>query len=287
MRRAGKAQTKPRGSKQYNRTPVTNYYRADKSTHSPFRARPAQKKRHKYLFGIADTFLIIVLIASLVYSLVLSSNPSVIVSSNAYHSTSQYAQLIQMDFSGIANKNKITFNESSAVSRIEKQFPEVSAASIELPFFSEQPKVRLLVSPPAFKLKSRSQIYIVDKQGIVVTDNFSQQQFASLVVVEDLSGFKAAVGKPVISSLAASFISNIIAQSQTAKVPLSLLTLPAIPQEFDLRTKDQSYYVKFYMAGDPNLETGQFLAARQKFTQAHITPSLYLDVRVAGKIFYK
>ncbi|HET6863616.1 MAG TPA: hypothetical protein VFH37_00210 [Candidatus Saccharimonadales bacterium] len=287
MRRAGNQQPKERGTRSYNRTPLTTYYRADKAPNSPFQNRPPKKSPRRYLFGVADLILIVVLIAALVYSLILRAEPAVMASSQAYRTNSQYASLIQTDFSGLSNKNKITFNETSVVNHIQQQFPEVSAARVELPFFSEQPKVRLLVSPPAFKIKSSSKIYIVDEQGMVVTDQYNQRRFADLPTVEDQSGFRASVGKPVLSSTAASFISTVIKQCQRAKVPLAILSLPPVPQEFDLRTKDKPYYVKFYLGGDPNIQSGQYLAARQKFAQAHISPSQYLDVRVAGKIFYK
>ena len=287
MRRAGKQQIKERGSRSYNRTPVTTYYTADKAGRSPFQNRPAKKNPSRYLFGIADLILIVVLIAALVYSLILIPEPAVIASSQAYRSSSQYASLLKSDFSGLSNKNKISFNETAVVNRIQQQFPEVSAARVELPFFSEQPKVRLLISPPAFKIKSSGKIYIVDEQGVVVTDQYGQSRFANLPIVEDQSGFRATVGKPVLSSAAAGFIGSVIKQCRRAKVPLAIMTLPPIPQEFNLRTNDEPYYVKFYLGGDPNIQSGQFLAARQKFSQAHITPAQYLDVRVAGKIFYK
>jgi len=187
----------------------------------------------------------------------------------------------------VANRSKLTFNEAKVVNRIETDFPEVSAASVELPFFSEQPRVRLLVSEPAFKLKSHGRLYIISRQGVVITTTVNQPRFSQLPIVEDQSGFEAVVGQPVLSSQAAGFISTVILQSRRAKVPLSTLTLPAVPLEFDLRTADQPYMVKFYLDGDANTEAGQFLAARQKFAQSHITPSQYLDARVSGKIFYK
>lgn len=288
-RRAGKTNVTPRGSKRYNRTPVTTYYRSDAgpSSQSPFQKRLPKRNNRKYLFGAADIILAIGLFGLLVYSLMLNDKPAVMATDNSYHSNSQYAALVKPAFAGVGDHNKITFNDSKTVQKIESQLPEVTVASIELPFFSEQPRVRLLISPPAFKLKSAGRMFIVSQNGVVVTPDANSPRFAKLLTVDDQSGFNAAVGQRVLNSQAAAFISTIIQQSQRAKVPLSQLTLPAIPLEFDLRTKDQPYFVKFYLNGDANLEVGQFLAARQKFINNHITPSQYLDVRIAGKIFYK
>ena len=288
-RRAGKTDSKPRGSRQYNRTPVTTYYRskASPAAQSPFQKRLPKRNHRKYLFGAADVILVFGLLGLLIYSLMLNDKPAVTATDNAYHSNTEYARLIRADFGGVGNRNKITFKDADVISSIESNFPEVTAASIELPFFSEQPMVRLLVSPPAFKLKSGGKSFIVSQNGMVVTDNITGARFDELSVVDDQSGFQAAVGKRVLSSQAAGFINTVILQSRQAKVPLSRLTLPATPLEFDLRTNDQPYLVKFYLNGDAGQEAGQFLAARQKFAHDHITPSQYLDVRVSGKVFYK
>jgi hypothetical protein len=70
-------------------------------------------------------------------------------------------------------------------------------------------------------------------------------------------------------------------------VTITSLSLPSKPSELDLRTKDRPYFVKFYMGGDALTQAGQFLAARAQFDRQNHQPADYLDVRVAGKIFYK
>jgi hypothetical protein len=70
-------------------------------------------------------------------------------------------------------------------------------------------------------------------------------------------------------------------------VSIKSLTLPKSVQELDLHTSDRTYFVKFYLGGDALQQTGQFLAARHQFDITNSQPAEYLDVRVAGKIFYK
>jgi cell division septal protein FtsQ len=60
-----------------------------------------------------------------------------------------------------------------------------------------------------------------------------------------------------------------------------------LPQKLDLRAKDQPYFVKFYLGGDPLAQIGQYLAARHHFNEAGQQPAEYLDVRVPGKVFFK
>lgn len=290
LKRAGKPTDKPtRGGRRYSRTPVTTYYRSESAaqSQSPFQRKAKPKNTKKYLLGAADTVLIVVLLAVFAYSLVVSPDVHVSATNSTYHSPAQYAAAISGDFRSLQDRNKITFNEAKVAQAIRKQFPEVSGASIELPFLSEQPNVRLVISPPAFKLINQGVAYVIDRDGVAVEKDTGQAKYGGLVSVDDQSGFQASSGHQVISAGQAGFIDTVIKQSRRANVPIKSMTLPASPLEIDLRTTDQPYYVKFYLNGDADTQTGQFLAARHKFSQAHIVPSQYLDVRVQGKIFYK
>ncbi|HVS78988.1 MAG TPA: hypothetical protein VHD84_01725 [Candidatus Saccharimonadales bacterium] len=277
-----------RGSRNYNRAPVTTYYRSKdpKSSRSPFVKKPKDHRRH-YFAGAADALLILLLFALLIYSLLVSSSPAVTATSSAYHSIDDYTKQVAVSLGGVKNRNKITFDENSVSGKIQSHFPEVQTVQIELPFFSEQPRIKLVVSPPALKLTSNGQVYVVDADGVAVGLARDLPNFAGLPTVNDQSGFEFSAGKQVLSSQSVSFINTVVAQCVHAKVPIASLTLPAKPQEMDLRTKDHSYYVKFYLGGDANLQTGQLLAARHQFAKTHQNPAQYLDVRVSGKIFYK
>ena len=278
-----------RGQKTYKRAPLRAYYRSSEQsgTGSPFKKKQSGRKYRRVIFGVADILVIILLLTGLIYSLLLRPQPRVSATSLLYHSQAVYNSHIDTVFGGIKNSNKITFDEHAVAAAIQKQFPEVQSVHIELPFFSQQPKVRLSVSPPAFKLLSGSSLYIVDSQGLAVASAAELPKLTNLVVLNDQSGYKAVLGQQVLSSQAVDFIKTLIAQTKHNKIPISSLTLPALAQELDLRTADQPYYVKFYLGGDADIQAGQFAAARQKLSQAHQTPGQYLDVRVPGKIFYK
>jgi cell division septal protein FtsQ len=278
-----------RGGRSYKRTPITNNYRSKNQPGqpSPFRTKPPPKNRRKYLLGIVDIILVILLLAGLVNSLLLSTDPKVSVTDLTYRPQKTYQSSVKAAFAGFKNRNKITFDEQIVVAKIQSQFPEVEAVQVELPFISRQPRVRLVISPPAFKLVSNNRAYIIDSQGFAVATADSLPKFPGLVTLNDQSGFSVSAGRQVLSRQSVSFIRTLIEQSRRAKVPIASLSLPALPQELDLRTSDQPYFVKFYLGGDVDTETGQFLATRAKFIRDHTAPSEYLDVRVAGKIFYK
>lgn len=279
----------PRGQKTYKRAPITSYYRSsdEPAKTSPFKKRQPKTNHRKVLFGAIDIILIMLLVFGLIYSLILKPQPKIVASDLSYHQLADYDNKITPLFRNFNDRNKVTFNESAITSAVQKQFPEVQAVRVELPFFSEVPIVRLSVSPPAFNLHSGSRSFIVDSQGIVVAKTTDLPKLHALVNLIDQSGYPAVIGQPVIGSSAVDFINIVTKQSTRAKVPISSLSLPPLAQELDLRTSDAPYYVKFYLGGDALTQAGQFLAARHQFAQSHQSPAEYLDVRVSGKIFYK
>jgi hypothetical protein len=275
--------------KNNRRLPMTNYYRAakDNTTPSPFRRRQPKTDHRAVIFNIADIILLVILLIGLVYSLLLRPDPQIKVNRSPYHAPAEYQSNIAPLFKGIKNSNKLTFDEAAAVSAIERKFPEVHSAHIELPFFSEQPVVWLNISPPAFKLVNDQGSYLIDDQGVAVAKSEAFPGIKNQVTVQDQTGFKVSAGQQILSSDGVVLINTVIAEAKRAHVPIASLSLPPRAQELDLKTSDQPYYVKFYLEGDALNQAGQFLAARHQFAASGKTPGQYLDVRVPGKIFYK
>lgn len=268
---------------------MTNYYKAtnDSAVPSPFRRRQPKTNRRAVVFNIADIILLAIILIGLVYSLLLRPNPQVKADITPYRSAGEYQTQIAPLFRGFKNTNKLTFDEASVVKAIQQKFPEVRSARVELPFFSEQPVVWLDVSAPAFRLVNDQSSFLIDDQGVAVAKTTAFPHLKNQVTVQDQTGFKVSAGQQILSSDGVALINTVIAQSKQAQVPIASLSLPPRAQELDLRTTDQPYFVKFYLGGDAQSQTGQFLAARHQFTKSGKQPSQYLDVRVPGKIFYK
>lgn len=270
-------------------TPLNIYYRAEPSAGnpSPFQQKQAAKSARRYFFGFLDIILILVILAGLGYSLVISPKPKVLVNNQSFHSLNDYRLYADQLFSQLKNRNKITYDEQSIASAMRRKFPEITSVGTELPIFSEQPTLRITVAPASLRVKENTTDYVVDDQGVIV-GKLSQIPVAkNLPQLIDKSGFPAKVGQPLLSAGAVSFIKTVVVEVKAAKVPLASLTLPTVAQEMDLRTADQPYFVKFYLGGDALTQTGQYLAARNHFKQINQPPATYLDVRVPGKIFYK
>jgi cell division septal protein FtsQ len=274
------------------KTPLTFYRSADPAidTKSPFRNKKAVEQTSKigrFFAGFLEWIIFIGLIALLAYSLAIKPNSVIEINSQSYQQKITYQKEANKILSGVKYTNKITFDEQGIINKMQKQFPEITSASIELPIFAQSPVIHLQIASPSFILTSSTGSYVVDSQGVAVAKTSEFNGAQNLLVVEDQSGFNAEVGKQVMSADAVNFINTLTRQSEHAKVTISSLTLPKTAQELDLRTKDKPYFVKFYLGGDALLQAGQFLATRHQFDASNNQPVEYLDVRVPGKIFYK
>lgn len=271
--------------------PRPSYYRAPvvkTSSRSPFKRKTPQKRsRRSVLVTLRNGLIIILLLTGLVYSQIVKAEPKLEVNDTSYHSPQDYRAAVVNDLKALRNKSKLTLDKRGITDSLKRKFPEIAAVRIDLPLFSQQPTIKLNVAAPTFNLSSGGNLYVVGANGVVAATSASLPGAAKLPSLIDQSGFSAAPGKQVLGSQAIGFINSLLAQCQKAGVKVQSLTLPASPSELDLRAETSAYFVKFDLNGDVLIQTGQYLAAKHKFDTEGSPPSQYLDVRVAGKIYYK
>lgn len=271
-----------RGSK----VPLTYYRSAGKrldDSEPQIKKDSTARKIRRFFGSVLGWTITLAIIVGLVDSLIVSPDPKIVLSSETYHPASAYTNAAHKYLNTLTNRNKITLNEQSIASSLQKQFPEITRVDIELPIAAHTPIIRLNIAQPSFVLGNNGKLYIIDSQGVAVSKT---GQNNDLTVVADNSGFVAKLGQQVMSAEQAQFVTNLLAQLQHAKVPVKTLTLPSQAEELDLQTTDKPYFVKFFMGGNILTQAGQYIAARHQFDSTNAQPSQYLDVRVPGKIFY-
>lgn len=229
----------------------------------------------------------IVLVAGFVYAVIIKPEPKVLVDDTAYHPASVYQSAAQATLKSLRNHSKLTLDRSGISSAMKRQFPEISFVELKLPLLRQIPTFIINIAAPTFNLSSANNLYVVGANGVVVAASGQLPNLSKLPTVIDQSGFAPSPGKQVLATSAIAFINTILAQCQRAGVNVQSLTLPATPQSLELRASGSPYFVKFDLDGDATLQAGQYLAAKHKFDSENTQPSQYLDVRVAGKIYYK
>ncbi|HEY5550062.1 MAG TPA: hypothetical protein VIK37_02595 [Candidatus Saccharimonadales bacterium] len=288
LRRRGRGQ----GAKVSRHSALSYYRSGPPPAKSPFQ-RSSQPNRRGFLSKTLDWLVIIIIAAGLIYSLLLRPDPIMAVSSLAYRSTDTYIQVTVKALADLKNRNKLTFDEAGLEANLKRKFPEISSVSVDLPLFGLKPTIHINVAQPSLILRGAegtfgaAEQFVIDSKGAVVGLKSSLLSVKELPTVTDETGFRASIGRSVLSQGDVNFILTLVAQANKAKVPVASLSLPRLAQQVDLRTTDRNYFIKFYLGGDALIQSGQFLAARRQFDQSNKQPQQYLDVRVAGKIYYK
>ena len=255
---------------------------------SPFSKKTPVKRSFKLRARHFLNFFGLVLIAAaVIFCTLVKSTPKVIVSDTSYHSSADYEAAAKASLKAFRNHSKITLDRNGITKSLQKQFPELDSVRIEVPIISQIPTIRLGVAAPTFNFASGNNLFVVGSNGVVATKSSQLSLSVKLPTLIDQSGFEAAPGKQVLGTNSIGFINTLITQTKHAKVDISSLTLPAAPQELDLRAAGSGYFVKFDLNGDALLQAGQYLAAKHKFDSEGNGPQQHLDVRITGKIYYK
>lgn len=285
MTNRGRSKRQPRLDNQ--RRPLFNYYSSKSEPPVQQTVQRAGRRLDGLGRRLVDITLVVSLACLLIYSLILKPPAKLNSSSSVYRPIGDYQTYINERLKALKYRNKITFDDAGLLGSLQSRFPEIDSLDSRLPLLGQQPRINLIISEPAFYLVESGRRYIVDRAGIVVGQKSEFNHMAKLPSINDRSRFKTQTGQSAFSSSGVYFINQLSAQLGKAKLEVDSIELPARAQQLNLRVVGQAYYVKFYLSGDPLVQIGQYLAARQHFKRSHIQPRQYLDVRVPGKLYYR
>ncbi len=248
----------------------------------------------RYKLGLALSAL--VLTAGLVLLLSLSTSPRVEVasaSSQAYYvqNTTVYQQAAARALGGsLFNRSKLTVDTAKVSQELTSQYPELRDVSVDLPLFGVRPVVRVTPYPPAFILTTTSNgAFLIDTSGRALISASQVTDNGELAVpkLEDKSGLRVELGKQVLSRATVNFARQVTAVLDAADIAYSRLVLPANSSELDVYISGKPYFVRFNLQGEARMQTGAFIATKQRLESERVTPSQYIDVRVADRAYYK
>lgn len=272
--------------------PKPTYYGNDKPrTEDSVRARQITDQRRtfwKRLRLVPTLIAVTAILLSVAYSTTLTTTPGLIFAGgqSVYRPIAEYKSgIARIMESSLFNKSKLTINTGTTQSAIIKAFPEIDIATIGLPIVGRRPTVTLHVRTPALILTTKTNAFVLDSDGKAVAEakQLISSVTGSLLTAQDQSGLILKVGDQALTSETIAFITNITAQLKAKQLVVTGLTLPSGGNEVDVHIKDVPYFVKTDSTGDPRIEIGDFLAAKESGTM----PAEYMDVRVEEKVFYK
>jgi hypothetical protein len=188
----------------------------------------------------------------------------------------------------IANKSKLTLQRDSIADAIQDGLPEVRTVRLATPLLSRNLVISLQTDDAGVGLRTPTGAYLLDSSGTVISELGNAPAADGLPIINDDTGAEAEVGRPALTALDVSFISQLHHQLTAQKLPKATMTLPAgIANELHVRFEGQPYYVKYALSGDVRLQTGTYLATKADLDGKGKPPSEYIDVRVEGRAYVK
>ncbi len=273
-------------------------YRASRSSADAPRARYEVPKQSSLLMSrlvrLPMIFSVVLILGCLVYVSLLDSNPRVMLVSSSSGKSLQRSESVYQSFiadqldNNITNKSKVSINTRPITAALQKQFPEVSTAVITLPLLGHRPIVYISVSSPAFVLATTNGAYYMSTDGrplVRVSD--VANPISGLTTVSDATGISISVGQQALPTDTVAFISQVIEQLTASKIPIDQVSLPLEANELEVRVTGQPYRVRYNLLGDAKLQTGTFLAVKNRLQGSGEMPTEYIDVRVAERAYYK
>jgi len=259
------------------------------------------RKRERIMRQLSQRFglllVLLVLLVCVIDVLHVSSQPKIVpltASSTNYflQPTNTYQQAAAKLFAdSVFNGNKITINTSAIQQSLKQQFPELSDVSITLPLVGHRPIVYVASTTPSLILRTKHGDFVLDNTGkaLIAANQVADLSKLNLPTVVDQSGLELQSGHSALPSASVSFIASVLAELRAKSIPFDSLTLPPAAYEFDVKPSGVGYFVKFNMHDSTAAlqQVGTYLAVRQRLLQQSITPAAYIDVRLAGRAYYK
>lgn len=189
----------------------------------------------------------------------------------------------------LLNQSKLTMQADKLSKEIELLYPEIDSASIELPLLGRISNIVITPGRPILLLVTQGGAFYVAEDGRTMarSDQVQAYSLGSIPTVRDDSGIVPEAGRPALPFKQVQTVITILELCNQAKIELESVVLPPVPNEVALVVKGTKYNVKLSLSEDPRQGIGALIAIREKFAEENITPSVYVDLRVPDKAFYK
>lgn len=198
--------------------------------------------------------------------------------------TAQYEETVQMLLGqSVLNRSKLTVNTSGIVQELQKRHPEIEHATLVVPIFGIRPRVYVSLSEPAFILQSQTTRYVLSASGYVTG---TAEASTELPLVVDETGETVMISKRLLPASHVAFMQAVDYQLTHKDFVIDRFILPKnSAYEVNVRLKDKPFVIRFNLAEDATIQSGAAVATLERLGDN--IPSMYLDVRVPGRAFYR
>lgn len=197
-----------------------------------------------------------------------------------------YQSAIDQQLAGYGGQFKWNVDAEQLETALLSQFPELSSVTAAVPVIGRFLGVTLKAAEPAFVVTgSNGKSWVVDRTGRAMSGDITKA--TTVPKITDQTGLSYTLGDQVLSPSEILFITKLINQFAAKQLSIDTLTLPAIPARLHITAGGQAYQIMFTFEGDVLRQSGAYFRTREQLDQQGRTPSLYVDVRVADRVYVK
>ncbi|HOR23374.1 MAG TPA: hypothetical protein PLF57_01670 [Candidatus Saccharibacteria bacterium] len=275
---------------------VFSYYTASRSKINQYDRQSSVRQGMSIADGSNNTkhkiftiFVVSIIIITCAYSLSLSLKPQISIRGSELRSITEYqelaAKIIDQDY---RNRVKFLFQKEKINKELYKTFPEAMSVSAGVTLLGRRPVIKITTAQPMalFFQESEESFLLSDRGKLLMPIEKSIFNWKSLPIIKNQTGVQGQQGMQFISPDEAKNVNDLILQLKQDNSQYTL-TLNRQPQEINLYETGKAYYVKFLTSGDMLGQYGAMRATQSKLQKMNVTPSEYIDVRLADKVYYK
>ena len=269
---------------------IFSYYQNRDQSGSNNSQAKLSNKRSNIITNIPVILSVIAIIASIIF--VISTNPSiVIVNKDSLLATGDNVDELDQIVSkklkqSLLNKSKITINTDKIQNELLNEIPEATDIAIALPIISRSPVVYVRIAEPSLLLNTQDKNdFVLDEKGRAISE--VSKDMKELTQVKDSSGLAINLGDQAIPARQISFINRVREQFRKKNYKIEYFELSKNANELLVKLRGEKFVIKYNLSGDERLQSGTALATLKYLKQKSIKPSLYIDVRVEERAYYK
>jgi cell division septal protein FtsQ len=179
-------------------------------------------------------------------------------------------------------RNMLTLNSGALATDIEQADPLLRSVDVRRQWLHGV-RVTATLKQPSLGWASGNQRYLLDRDGTVIGQ---LPDGSSLPVVNDGSNLPVAVGKRVVSSHFVAFANEVVTSLHDRGISVSSMDVAETTLDLSVTT-NKGYRLVFDTGREVLDEMTDLDAVLKLLAAQHKAPADYIDLRVAGKAYYK
>lgn len=183
-----------------------------------------------------------------------------------------------------AERLRFLLNTRMLLEHVQSSRPEIKSISVEPGEGLGNASVTLVSRKPIARWDLNGDNQYVDSDGVVFSRNYYGDPGLQIV---DNSGIQSSSNRVLASNRFLGFVGRVVAKSAQSGLSVDTVTIPALTtRQIVVTLKGKATQYKLSVDRSPGQQVEDIVHIDRYLTAKNMTPG-YVDVRIAGKAFYK